>query len=429
MCYTGSMRKLIVILFTTLILLCGCGQQKTVQYEELQPMPEINIACSEVPGEEYIDANITASWFGEDGVEDSLNMQAEIKLRGNSSKEASKKAYNVKFEDEQEFLGMDAGKKWCFVSNPFDKSLIRPALAFSYAGAIGIEGTPEMRLCKVWLNDEVMGVYTITEPVESGDGRVNIDPENGDFLLERNLDRIEDDKVYIESYQGFRFEMNEPEEPDASAYEQCEALLKEAETAIASSDHSKYKKLIDVDSFVNFYIFNELIKDIDFGEYSTRYYFKDGIMHAGPPWDLDMSMGNISAQKDEDKYAIYFTNNVDEKPDPEDFYGSAEGEWANTADYYYWLCMDPWFMDKVSKRWEEVRDITLNLADDNDLGTNLIDRYLSAYSNELEEDFDRYKGELHVSEWQNPADTYSENVEMLRQWILNRIEYLDIIFH
>lgn len=412
-----------------LILLCGCGQQETVQYEELHPISEIEITCDGAPEEEYIDAKITASWSAEGGIKDISAMQAEIKLRGNSSKEAVKKAYNVKFEEELEFLGMDPGKKWCFVSNPFDKSLFRPALGFSYAEALGIEGTPEVRLCKVWLNDEYMGVYTVTEPVESGEGRVDIDPENGDFLMERNLDREEADKAYIESYLGFRFEINEPEEPDENSYKQCGILLQEAEEAIVSGKHSKYSRKIDVDSFVDFYIFNELIKDIDFGEYSTRYYFKDGIMHAGPPWDLDMTMGNISAEKDEDKYAIYVTVSLEEKPDPNDFYSSTEGEWANFGDYYYWLCMDPWFMDKVSKRWEEVRAITLNLAEDNEFGTNLIDRYLSAYSDELEEDFDMYKSEMHVSEWQQPAETYIENVEMLRNWILKRIECLDTMFH
>ncbi len=429
MCYTDIMKKLILILITTLITLCGCGQQEAAQYEELPPMAEIELTCDEAPGEEYIDAKVIASLVEDDGEKSILGSQAEIKLRGNSSKEAVKKAYNVKFEEELSFLGMDPGKKWCLVSDPFDKSLLRPALGFAYAKAIGIEGTPEACLAKVYLNEEYMGVYTVTEPVECGAGRVEIDPENGDFLLERNYDRVEEDKAYIESYEGFRFEINEPEEPDEEVLRQCGLLLQEAEEAIVSGEHGKYSKKIDVDSFVDFYIFNELIKDIDLGEYSTRYYFKDGIMYAGPPWDLDLTMGNVSVEKDEDKYAIYFTGTIEETPDADDFYDSAEGKWAEYGDYYYWLCMDPWFMEKVSKRWSEIRDITENIVLDNQLGTNLIDRYMSAYSTELEEDFDMYKGELHISEWQTPADTYEENVEMLRQWITYRIDYLDTIFH
>ena len=40
-----------------------------------------------------------------------------------------------------------------------------------------------------------------------------------------------------------------------------------------------------------------------------------------------------------------------------------------------------------------------------------------------------YENELHVSEWQKPADTYIDNVQMLRNWISKRVEYLDTILH
>lgn len=424
------MKKTVVLLLTTVVLLCGCGHnEESAPGGTLPPMSVINIACEEAPGEEYIPAKVTASWGEGDSAKEICDEPAEIKLRGNSSKEAVKKAYNIKFEEDVDFLGMDPGGKWAMVSNPFDKSMLRPAIGFSYAEAIGIEGTSDIELCQVVLNGKLMGVYMAAEPVESGEGRLEIDAEDGDFLIERNMDRAEDDKAYIESGWGLRFEINEPEEPDKDSYDELESLLDDAEEAIMTSDHRKYKKYIDVDSFVNYYILHELIKDIDFGEYSTRYYFKDGLMYAGPPWDPDLTMGNVSAVKNEEKYAIYFTGSINENPDADDFYRSAEGEWANTGDYYYWLCMDPWFMEKVSERWEEIRSITVNLAEDNELGENLIDRYMNAYGEELEGDFEMYKSELHVSEWQKPADTYAGNVEMLRKWILARIEYLDTIFH
>ncbi len=426
------MKKRFIVLLITTFILCGCTQQKNVakleKTEPLPPMAEIHIACEELPGEDYIDAKVTASWEEDDVEPDISDAQAEIKLRGNSSREAVKQAYTVKLEEEAAFLDMDPGRKWALVSNPFDKSLIRPALGFAYASAIGIEGTPDIRLCQVWLNDRYMGVYTAAEPVESGDGRVEIDTENGDFLLERNLDRTEEDKIYVTSSQGFRFEVNEPEGADEDAYAQCEALLNEAEEAIISGEHRKYAKRIDVDSFVDFYIFNEMVKDIDFGEFSTRYYFKDGIMYAGPPWDLDLTMGNVSAEKDEDKYWNYNNSFLEDDADAVDFYGSTESLWAYGNDYYVWLCQDPWFMGKVHERWKETREITENLAVDNDLGINLIDRYMSAYEEELTEDFNMYRGQLHTSEWQEPADTYMGNVEMLREWLIKRAEYLDAEF-
>lgn len=426
------MKKRFIILLTTTFILCGCAQQKDMaKPERAEPLPsmaEIHINCEEMPGEDYTDAKVTVSW-GEDDAEPGLSdAQAEIKLRGNSSKDAVKKAYTIKLEEETAFLDMDSGRKWALISNPFDKSLIRPALGFAYASAMGIEGTPDIRLCQVWLNDRYMGVYTAAEPVESGDGRVGIDTENGDFLLERNLDRTEDDKTYVTSSHGFRFEVNEPEKIDEGTYEQCETLLRQAEEAIISQEHREYEKYIDVDSFVDFYIFNEMVKDIDFGEFSTRYYFRDGVLYAGPPWDLDLTMGNVSAEKDEEKYKNYNNSILEDEIDAIDFYGSSEGLWAYGKDYYAWLCQDPWFMDKVNKHWKEIREITENLAVDNDLGTSHIDRYMRAYEEDLAADFNMYSGQLHVSEWQEPVDTYMGNVEMLRRWLIMRIEYLDAEF-
>ena len=434
--YNINMRRKPVALLMAICVLCGClclcgctRQDDALEPVPLPPMAELRIMCGEEPGEDYIDAKVTASWSEAEAeaeaIPEAFDGAAEIKLRGNSSKEAVKKAYTIRFDGERPFLGMDAGSKWALVSNPFDKSLLRPALGFAYAAAMGMEGTSDFRLCQVWLNDKYMGVYAAMEPVESGSGRVEIDPADGDFLLERNLNREEDGKAYIVSSQGLRFEINEPEAPDEEAYGRCQELLSRAEAAIASGDHREYRKFIDVDSFVDFYIFHEMMKDIDFGEFSTRYHFKDGIMHAGPPWDLDLTMGNASIEKDEEKYWGYNISILEDGMEEADFYGSAEGLWAYGQDYYPWLCQDPWFMKKVCRRWEQLRALTENLAEDNELGTNLIDRYLSVYGEELAEDFGMYKGQLHMSEWQQPAETHEGNVEMLRKWLLRRMEYLD----
>lgn len=428
------MKKIFCILILIAAIgICGCSQgdtdspagsaaaQATGLSESLPvQMGCIRISAGELPGDEYIPAEVCASWGDRE-----MAASAEIKLRGNSSKESEKKAYTVKFEEDTELLGMDSGRKWALVSNPFDKSLLRPVVGFSYAEALGIEYTSQVRLCKVWLNDRYMGVYTAMEPVEAGKGRVEIDPDDGDFLLERNTDRYEENVVYMESPVGMRFEFNEPEEPDESQVKQCYEMLGAAENAIFSKDHTVYEKYIDVDSFVNFYIFHELVKDVDFGEYSTRYYFKDGILHAGPPWDLDLTMGNVSAEKEEYKYGAY--NNADGCGDESG--DSTRGMWAEGTDYYYWLCRDPWFNERLQQRWQAVRSLTENLAADNELGRSLLGTYTDVYGETLEANFSAAGWSVSVpektAEWQEPADTYAGNVEMLRVWLIKRVAYLD----
>ena len=61
---------------------------------------------------------------------------------------------------------------------------------------------------------------------------------------------------------------------------------------------------------INYYIFQEVIKDVDFGNLSTRYYCQDGKLHAGPPWDMDLTWGNISAGI-EPLYTVYNEEEVE----------------------------------------------------------------------------------------------------------------------
>lgn len=447
------MKNVIYIsIFMMLLMLNGCGAAGQIEAaeiaaatDELSEMGEVHLHIEEEPCEEYMAGLCT---FGTEhrGNEEQESFPVEIKLRGNSSKEVDKKAYTIKFEDKQSLLGMEPARKWALVSNPFDKTLLRPAVGFTYAQELGIDYTPDFRMCKVWLNDDYMGVYTAMEPIEAGQGRVEIDPDNGDFLLERNIGRFEEDVVYMDSPAALRFEFNEPEEPDAAQQAQCYEMLAAAEEAIFSGDHVRYEQRIDVESFVNFYILHEMVKDVDFGEYSTRYYFRDGILYAGPPWDFDLSMGNVSAEKEEFKYAAY--NNVDGAGDESG--DSSRGMWAATGDYYYWLCRDPWFMELVQQRWQAVRPVVENLTLDNELGMNLIDKYLTLYEEDLAENFYGSKEvaacesethalgnsdcisncwvinePAHISEWQEPAADYTGNVELLRQWLIKRAAYLD----
>ena len=425
------MRKyLLLIMSLAVVLLCGCSQATDAagvesgavseEYTVFSETADVHINVDGEPGEEYTASAIRAEWG-----DNEIAASAEIKLRGNSSKESEKKAYTIKFEEAVSFMDMDAGKKWALVSNPFDKSLLRPAVGFVYAQLLGIEYVSEVRLCNVWVNDRYMGVYTAMEPVEAGPGRVEIDPENGDFLLERNMARYEDDKVYIDSPSGMRFEFNEPEEPSEQQIRGCYELLANVEEAVFSGNHAEYEKYIDVASFVDFYIFNEMIKDIDFGEYSTRYYFKDGIMYAGPPWDLDLTQGNASAEKEEHKYREY--NNVDGTGDESG--SSASGMWVACGDYYYWLCRDTWFCELAAQRWKAVRAVTENLAVSNELGDSVLDRLLTVHGDSLEANFTETGWLVNVpenpAEWHESADTYSGNVEMLRKWLVKRTNYLD----
>lgn len=375
--------------------------------------------------EQYQEASIRVEWDGGSIEEQTVR----IKHRGNLSlRIAWKKSYNVKFDSKVSFMGMDESKKWCLLANHFDKSMLRPEIGFDYAAALGLEYASQTRICKLYLNGVYRGIYIVVEPIQDGKGQVDLDLSEGDFLIERNAnsDRDEVGTIYFKTNSGLRFEFNEPEEMTAAQAEEKIQLLNQMEAAIRTADFATYSKYIDVESFVDFYIFHELIKDVDFGRFSTRYYVQGGLLHAGPPWDMDLAMGNVSASYFEAPYRLYYNRGN---------YGngsgsSTSGYWAANMDFYQWLCKDEVFMDLVKERWQQVWPATENLVKENELGISRIDHYMTVYDvlesnyNPLHAGWPVNTPSVNIAH-DKPAQDYRGNVEFLRSWLTERMAWLN----
>ncbi len=399
---------------------------------EAPPIGAIRIWTTTI-GDEYVDAVVSV-----DGIEGNCDEiwkeTARVKIRGNTSRYLSKKSYNIKFDEKKSLFGLDSGKKWNLLATAYEKSLLRAPIGFTYAQQIGIPYTSQFHMTELWINDVYKGVYVLIEPVQEGKNRVDIDLEEGDFLIECNFSRTEAGLSYIKTNQGIRFEINEPEEP---TQEQKAAYLKwlnEAEAAIVSKDHAQYENYIDVMSFVDYYIFQEVIKDVDFGNLSTRYYCQDGKLHAGPPWDMDLTMGNVSHTFYEWHFHEY-NNNMGYGLNNKD---STQGLWASKRNWYKWLCQDEYFMALVKQRWVELLPITWNLVQENELGISRMDYFLNAYRENFLRNylpqaeggagwrFDKIALGL---EYRYMFTSYTECEAHLRDWLKKRITWLDAQFN
>ena len=394
----------------------------TVPEEEagLPEMGQLYITTAGNVTDTYADATARALW--EDG---QVEEQAiTIRIRGYSSTWVNKKSYNIKFTQKVGLFDMDAGKKWCLISNAYDKTLLRNAIAMEFAEKLNLNFVSSARFCKVYLNGTYLGIYLAMEPVSEGVDRVDIDLSAGDFLIERCRLREEEGVTYLTTNFGFRFEMNEPEAPEEATLTAILEKLNRAEDAVRTLDHTVYQEYIDVASFVDFYIFHELFKDIDFSQYSTRYYMKEDILYAGPPWDLDLSMGNVNQEASEWKYWNY--NNQDESTDQSG--DSTRAYWAQ-KDFYMWLWMDEWFRQQVLDRWAELHGLVENLYGENELGISRLDDYIRAYQKDCESNYTEARWPLSRPagnlDDRYPAATWLGNVEILRDWLQRRVAWLD----
>lgn len=349
---------------------------------------------------------------------------AEISLRGNSTSSAPKQPFNLRFSDKVSVLGMDKGRRWVFLANMYDKSLMRNYLAYYLGERMGLPYTSKCRYADVYVDGVYKGNYTILEPVTDGSGRVDIDTSNYEYLFEVDMNRgscvyyIDRPKV------GQRFGVIRPHEVTEDDKLVITGFFELMENSLLTHDMSQYSQYIDVDSFVNFYIHSEITKSIDVYDFSTKYFLKDGKLYAGPIWDYDLAMGNVSNTCAEEKYYIYCNN---------EGYGTGSGDTADGVwmDNYWFheLLQDPEFCVLVIKRFEEIYPILENLYTDNELGQNVIDWLLDKYGASFLRNYDEAGWDIdrqYSGLAKNEQLPYLEEVEWLREWLRKRVENIGL---
>lgn len=270
-----------------------------------------------------------------------------IKGRGNTSyTEFDKKPYQIKLTQDAPFLDMEPGKKWVFVSNSADSSLIRNALSRSLAGHLNLPQSEEGTFVDLYVNKEYVGNYYVVEKIEIQENRLLLsdlqkatehenetedlstyetawtdttkakqipnDPEDitGGYLIERDFDNrflkeVEINESYFITEAKECFIVRDPEYTSEAQIAYIDSYVQSVENAILSAEGidgttgKSYQDLIDVDSFVRKYLLEEVTANYD-GGVASSYFYKDsdtidGRLYAGPVWDYDVSWGNSPA--------------------------------------------------------------------------------------------------------------------------------------
>ncbi|MCI8956467.1 MAG: hypothetical protein HFG29_05670 [Eubacterium sp.] len=375
-------------------------------------------------------------------------------VRGNSTKSAQKKAYNIKFNSAHDLFGMGSAKKWSILANCFDKTLMRNQVAFDFYNKLEAQhasGNAFSSKCKpadLYVDGNYLGSYLLIESVEEGVNRVNInagDANNDDILLEiDNSGRDESTDPHLKgrtSKYDMYFAVNEPEDIETDPQydgkrDRTLAYLEEFETALQGKNFEQITNLIDVESFVDFYIVSELFKTKDIGFSSTRYYIQSQTdaegnvtskkLYAGPLWDLDLSSGNAL---DNEKY--------------DDLYVQTENKWFGA------LMAVPEFAKKVKTRWEELLPTIKDLFAENGAVTRTYNELKKSADNNYSKAYNVFSSAEngYNNGWVINAvygasqvlgqnvygsmithDTYEEYVDDFRTWLSNRSTFLTQAF-
>ena len=190
------------------------------------------------------------------------------------------------------------------------------------------------------------------------------------------------------------------------------SLFEKAETALLSHDREQIEEYFDLNSFVDMYIINEYSKNADTHIASTRFYVKDGIIHAGPPWDYDLSCGN----EDENSDRRHRWN--DTRPSRIDGWYACSLWWSE-------LYKCDWFMEAFARRYLELQPLIVNIYQENELGISRIEYLTTSISDSIDHNFTKWSVSTRIYHLERISDpTYEQNLEHLQTWLKERNEWI-----
>ena len=242
-----------------------------------------------------------------------------VRGRGNASWGFPKKPYRLKFSKKRSPLDAPAkAKKWTLISNYGDKTLMRNILAFEVSRRMGMAYTPFCYPVDLVLNGEYKGCYQLCDQIEVGPNRVDI-PEmsptdtsgeslSGGYLIEIDAYAYGEPSMFT-SNRGTPVTIKSPDDEKIVSAQSTyiKSLFNTMESALFSSNFTDasngYRKYLDLDSFLRYFIVGELAGNTD--TYWSVYMYKkpnDGKLYTGPIWDYDLAFDN--------DYRTYPINNL-----------------------------------------------------------------------------------------------------------------------
>lgn len=261
----------------------------------------------------------TQNYISDQNTNSFLNYNGRIKIqiRGSSSQSLPKKPYALTTlqsdnltNNNVTILGMPSENDWILNSLAFDSSLIRDYLSYDLSRDLGNYAS-KGKYCEVVVNGDYVGVYIFMEKIKIDSNRVNIIKLSNTDTTVPNVtggyitkcDKTTGGDPIAWSYQtntaGFVDFIHESPKPSNITAEQNSYINSEfdsLETIMNNQNQSiedGFPSKIDIPSFIDFMLLNELASNVDGYQYST-FFHKDraGKLRAGPIWDFNLTYGN-----------------------------------------------------------------------------------------------------------------------------------------
>lgn len=428
-------------LFIIILLLVIPSWAQNMNFSTSLPLVFINTNGHQIPDDPKIMAHMGIIWQGEGKMNNTsmafnhYNGNISIEIRGSSSQDFPKKSYGFEtcneYGEDIDFplLGLPPEEDWIFYGPYSDKSLIRNALTFTLAKSL-YGYSSRVRFVELFLNNDYQGIYVLMEKIKREDIRVDIqklepNENSGEELTGGYIIKI--DKTTGSGGDGWYSTYTKPGCPntfyqyEVPAYDEITSQQKDYireylnrfEKAVL--DHQfrgegNYREYIDIYSFIDFTLINELTKNIDGYRLST-FLHKDrnGKLKAGPIWDFNLAIGNANY------YDGWHTSGFQVE------YKISGDEWVNP---FWWKEMwaDTAYVNAMKCRWMSLREEAWS----DERVMQLTDSLVAAMGNAVQRNFHRWPI-LGRYEWPNyfVGASHSEEINWMKSWLHNRLAWID----
>ena len=403
-----------------------CGNKKNCSH---LPIVNINTNNQIIPGEDRNKDNYIISDID---IYDRKNINilgqnkkkyhAKIRYRGRSSVRFDKKGYQLKFidknnkKDNVKFLGMPKDNEWVLHGPFIDKTLIRNYMWYNIGQEI-MDNAPKARFLELYVDNVYKGVYLAVESVtQSTKSRVKMEPIHKNIVATSYLILIDDEVSEEKQMNNFSY-YNKIKNKDYNfiiKYPNTENLTQatkkyinddfsQFEKMLYSFDYKEYKKYIDVDNFVDYFIINEFTLNHDAIGLST-YIYKDIFgKYKMYIWDFNSANNNFINNDLLDYQHFQLPHNL----------------------WYEMLTKDPNFNEAIINRYKELRKTYLseeylfNYIDEtvNYLGP-AIDRNFEVWGYTMDPNYNKFKTSYMPT-------SYDDSIKQLKEAIHKRGEWMD----
>jgi hypothetical protein len=415
----------------------SCTLNATIQYFDSTESIDIDyimVALDDLPKVPsiYINTNYSNTINSKDNYTSSLlnvidyndttnnitNASIGIRLRGNSTLDVPKKSYKIKFDTKSTLLSTYAEKDWVLLANYMDQTLIRDYVAFELSNNLKMSFTPRYTFVDLYINDIYQGNYLLTDQIEVTNDRVNIEENepriDTGYLIEYDVGLYrtgleESDENYF-LVDWIPFVIKSPDIDDDHYLTSQRNYISQYMNNLLFTlqNKSDYSSLIDEATFIDWYIVNEVFKNVDSG-YSSVYFYKDkgSLLKMGPVWDFDLSSGAYGHLDAELR--------------------GAEGFYTSNSDrniFFHYLMQYDSFKHNLKERWNEIyTELLLELPNNVLLASNSFTA--SRYNNFHLWDIIGIDNQWYTSPELLALDTYDEQVWFLYDFLFDRVEWLN----